>query len=180
VVDLAALPAADLIDALTDTLLLQASYDSTGALSTFRAYARPGWRQRGEIGTRELRPYIAESAAPGARLEALWVPGGSPAIVPFAAYRECPPTMLNTDYLARRLEQLLANPAMHHRQAMVWVFVQADGEVGNARVVRSSGDRTADDALLQVAREGRFTPALLGEFAVPVWVQFPLTVSPTR
>ncbi len=59
--------------------------------------------------------------------------------------------------------------------ALVWFFIDANGEVKNQKIQESSGHEAIDEAALRVAPVFRFTPALNRDKAVPVWVQLPIT-----
>lgn len=59
--------------------------------------------------------------------------------------------------------------------ALVWFFIDANGEVKNQQIQESSGHPAIDEAALRVAPVFRFTPALNRERAVPAWVQLPIT-----
>ncbi|NIN73385.1 MAG: TonB family protein [Gemmatimonadetes bacterium] len=56
----------------------------------------------------------------------------------------------------------------------VFIFIEADGTVGNAVVDESSGNEELDAAALDAAREIEFTPARNLDETVPVWVAFPI------
>jgi protein TonB len=60
---------------------------------------------------------------------------------------------------------------------MVWVFIDTEGVVQNAKVQRSSGNSALDDAAMTASYEIRFTPALNRDKKVPVWVAIPITFS---
>ncbi|HSM05015.1 MAG TPA: energy transducer TonB, partial [Longimicrobiales bacterium] len=57
----------------------------------------------------------------------------------------------------------------------VWFFINAQGELEDMRIQKSSGHDALDEAALRVAAGIRFTPALNREEPVPVWVAFPIT-----
>jgi TonB family protein len=57
---------------------------------------------------------------------------------------------------------------------IVFMFIEADGTVGNALVEKSSGNEALDAAALAAAREIEFTPARNNDETVPVWVAFPI------
>ncbi len=59
----------------------------------------------------------------------------------------------------------------------VWVFIDTRGNVKNAQVQKSSGNKALDEAALTSAREFEFTPALNRDKQVPVWVAIPITFS---
>jgi TonB family protein len=56
----------------------------------------------------------------------------------------------------------------------VFIFIEADGTVGNAVVEEGSGNEELDAAATAAAREFEFTPALNMDEPVPVWVAFPI------
>lgn len=56
----------------------------------------------------------------------------------------------------------------------IWVFIEADGTVGNTIVDESSGNEELDTAALAAARQIEFTPGRNMDEAVPVWVAFPI------
>jgi TonB family protein len=177
VIDMSAIPAAILHSAATDTLLLQARYDSTGALADFHAHGRPGRRVRAEAVTLALRPYVATtSSVPATSVSGLLVPGSSPRIAPVQLSYECRPRLLNTSQIMRRLEQLARDSTMRGGQATLWLKVDEEGRTTETRLTRSSGQPTQDNSIMRVARAARFTPALLEGYAVPVWIQMPFSI----
>ncbi|KPK81529.1 MAG: hypothetical protein AMS25_05980 [Gemmatimonas sp. SM23_52] len=62
-------------------------------------------------------------------------------------------------------------------EVMVWVFIDTEGVVQNAKVQRGSGNSALDEAAMTASREIRFTPALNRDKRVPVWVAIPITFS---
>ncbi|MQA92115.1 MAG: TonB family protein [Gemmatimonas sp.] len=58
---------------------------------------------------------------------------------------------------------------------ILWVLVDADGAVGNLRLVSSSGYDDLDQAAQAAMRQATFTPARNDGVAVPVWIQIPVT-----
>ncbi len=62
--------------------------------------------------------------------------------------------------------------------AVVYLYVDRNGEVGNVRTARSSGHEVLDAAALEVARSFQFTPALNRDQQVPVWIQIPVVFEP--
>lgn len=59
--------------------------------------------------------------------------------------------------------------------AIVWFFIDENGEVKDQQIKESSGHQALDEAALRVAPVFRFTPALNRDETVPVWVQLPIT-----
>jgi TonB family protein len=178
VMDMSAMPAAILHSAATDTLLLQARYDSTGALAYFHAHGRPGRRVRAEAATLALRPYVATTwAAPATSVSGLLIPGSSPRIAAVQLSYECPPRLLNTGHITRRLQQLARDSTMRGGHATLWMKVDEEGRTTETRLIRSSGQSAQDNSMMRVARQARFTPALLEGYAVPVWIQMPFSIT---
>ncbi len=60
---------------------------------------------------------------------------------------------------------------------MVWVFIDTEGVVQNAKVQKGSGNSALDEAALTASHEIRFTPALNRDKKVPVWVAIPISFS---
>ncbi|MGH7457918.1 MAG: energy transducer TonB [Longimicrobiaceae bacterium] len=60
-------------------------------------------------------------------------------------------------------------------QAVLHVFVTANGNVGNTKIMDSSGYPELDRAAEKVLRQTKFTPALSRDTKVPVWIQLPVT-----
>jgi TonB family protein len=60
-------------------------------------------------------------------------------------------------------------------RVVVWLFVTDDGRVATTRLAQSSGHAALDDAALRVASVYRFTPAMMRDERVDVWIQFPIT-----
>lgn len=62
---------------------------------------------------------------------------------------------------------------------VVWVFINTNGQVQNADVNKSSGNKTLDEAAREAAMKFEFTPALNRDKKVPVWISIPITFSVT-
>jgi len=160
--DLSSVPPTILRSAVADTLLLRARYDSTGTLTSFDAHTRPGKRARAEAATLALRSFVATtSAAPAISVSGLLVPGSSPHFAPVQLSYECAPRLLNTSYIALRLEQLARDSTMSGGTVTLRLKVDEEGRTTDVRLTRSSGQATQDNSVIRVARAARFTPALL-------------------
>lgn len=61
--------------------------------------------------------------------------------------------------------------------AHVWVFIDTQGDVENAKVQKSSGNKSLDEAALRAAMQFAFSPALNRDKRVPVWINIPITFS---
>lgn len=59
--------------------------------------------------------------------------------------------------------------------ALLFFFIDADGQVQNIRIHQTSGLESLDQAALRVARIFQFTPAMNRDTRVPVWIQIPVT-----
>lgn len=64
--------------------------------------------------------------------------------------------------------------------ARLYFLIDAEGQVQDVRVDRSSGHQALDEAALRVARVYRFSPALNRDEPVPAWVAFPITFQVMR
>lgn len=94
---------------------------------------------------------------------------------------EVRPTLRNspafTQALERRYPAMLKDAGIGG-STVLWVFINEQGQVQNARVEVSSGYAQLDDVALAVMREiAQFTPARNRDQAVPVWIQLPVTFS---
>ncbi|HEY8468984.1 MAG TPA: energy transducer TonB [Longimicrobiales bacterium] len=65
---------------------------------------------------------------------------------------------------------------------LVWLFIDAQGEVKRVLVKESAGHPDLDRGALTVAAHMKFSPATKDGQRVPVWVQMPITfrVTPRR
>lgn len=59
----------------------------------------------------------------------------------------------------------------------LWIFVDREGAVRNARVAESSGRLELDRAAIEAARRFEFRPAFNRSEPVPVWISIPITYS---
>jgi protein TonB len=57
----------------------------------------------------------------------------------------------------------------------VWLYINTEGAVENAKVNKGSGYSQMDDAALKVGQTMKFTPAFNRDLKVPVWVSIPVT-----
>jgi protein TonB len=58
-------------------------------------------------------------------------------------------------------------------QTVVEALVNTDGSIGDARVLKSSGNQSLDASAIEAAMRARFTPAKQRDQAVRVWVSIP-------
>jgi TonB family protein len=160
--------------ATEDTLLVAIAYDSTGALSRVQAHGRPGSQADTAAVATALRRHLRASGETRFFAYALLLRGEQPRLVPHSISRECPPHMVNAPEVSRLLRRLAGDGSLLNRSAVVWAYVNADGDVVRTKVNRSSGNIQLDLQLVEVARQARFAPAMLDDFLVPVWVSVPL------
>ena len=59
----------------------------------------------------------------------------------------------------------------------LWVFIDTQGNVENAKVQKGSGYDAFDQAALRIAHQIQFSPALNRDQRVPVWISIPITFS---
>jgi TonB family protein len=102
--------------------------------------------------------------------------GDQPVFTPYTVK----PELKNRSGAARIVEkyypQLLKDAGIGGT-VQVWVFIDTNGEVENAKVQKGSGNKQLDDAALRAAQEFSFTPALNRDKRVPVWIAIPITFS---
>lgn len=103
-----------------------------------------------------------------------------PALEPTFTPYEVRPELRNPGELGRALDQSYAAAGGvpgRTAQAIVWVFVNENGMVGNTRLVRSSGNPALDRVVLDALRvSARFTPARDAGRRIAAWIQLPLAI----
>ncbi|MCG6988696.1 MAG: TonB family protein [Gemmatimonadetes bacterium] len=98
----------------------------------------------------------------------------APTFTPFTVA----PRILNRDEIRTALQRdypPLLRDAGIGGTVKVYFFIDAQGQVQNVRIDKSSGHPALDEAALNVGRAMRFSPALNRDEKVPVWVSFPIT-----
>lgn len=98
----------------------------------------------------------------------------SPTFTPF----EVRPRLLNGTELQRlllaRYPQMLKNAGIGG-ETLLWIYIDANGQVMNTEVVATSGYQELDEVAQEVMRDGaKFSPALNRDIRVPVWIQMPV------
>lgn len=105
--------------------------------------------------------------------------GDRPAFVP----RDVDPELKNESELRKLLKRHYP-PALAEAgiggKVVVWVFVDADGEVAETQVRRSSGYERLDRAARKVARKMDFEPARSRDKPIGVWVTQIITFRPAQ
>lgn len=99
----------------------------------------------------------------------------NPVFVP----RDVEPVFRNREEFGRLLAQQyppMLRDAGIGGTVVLWVWVEANGAVGQTRVISSSTNEVLDSLAQQVMRESaRFSPALNRDQKVAVWIQMPVT-----
>ncbi len=88
------------------------------------------------------------------------------------------PRVLNKETVVREMQGAyppLLRDAGIGGTAIVYFFVDANGNVEQTKIFKSAGRPQLDSAALKVARTYRFSPAMNRDRKVAVWVQFPIT-----
>ena len=67
----------------------------------------------------------------------------------------------------------MARTAGIEGQAVVEALVDVDGSVADARILKSSGNTSLDQAAVDAALRSKFSPAKQRDKAVRVWVSIP-------
>lgn len=92
--------------------------------------------------------------------------------------REVEPVFADREAYARMLQRryppTLRDAGIGGR-VVLWVFINEQGQVGNTRIIESSGYNQLDQVAVEVMSEQRFRPALNRDEPVGVWVQLPVT-----
>lgn len=87
----------------------------------------------------------------------------------------CEPRPLNAERFRREMDELLEREELVLRGTpSVVALITREGEVGYAKVGRSSGWPAADNAMLRAVRVLRFVPASVLGVPVDAWVEIPL------
>lgn len=88
------------------------------------------------------------------------------------------PRLTNQEVVRRALEDAYPSDlrdAGIGGRALVYLFIDADGEVRDVRLNDASGHDGIDEAALEVARGMEFAPGKNGDRAVPVWITLPIS-----
>jgi periplasmic protein TonB len=78
-------------------------------------------------------------------------------------------------YMERHYPRALLDAGIGAR-AVLWVYINTEGEVRNTRVVQTSGHQEFDEIAQAAVRTVTFTPAWNLDTRVPVWIQLPLSM----
>ena len=101
-----------------------------------------------------------------------------PSAQPVYVDRDTEPRLLNREELLRLLRELYPRSLREAGiggEVMLWVWVDEDGNPGRSQVQRSSGREQLDSTAQAIAARMRFSPAMLLDKAVGVWIAIPVT-----
>ncbi len=106
--------------------------------------------------------------------------GAAPSDVPSYIPRDTEPRLLNSRemlrLLLRRYPKTLREAGIGGT-VVLWVYVEEDGTPGRTQVQASSGYEALDRTAEEIASEMRFSPAMLRDQPVGVWIAQPITFS---
>jgi protein TonB len=109
--------------------------------------------------------------------------GADPSEVPSYIARDIEPRLRNSDEILAELRKQyppdLRDSGIGGR-VVLWVFVEEDGSPGAFRVQESSGHAKLDQAAERIATNMRFSPAMLRDRPVAVWIAMPITFETVR
>jgi TonB family protein len=124
--------------------------------------------------TRRLKETLLAQRAEGSRTAADPDPAADPVFTPMTVR----PQLRNGPEVVQALRDHyppLLRDAGVSGTATVWLFIDEEGAVQEARLHEGSGHAALDQAALRVARTMEFTPAYNRDVRVPVWVSLPMT-----
>lgn len=117
---------------------------------------------------------VSELAPPPPNVEV------DPSAQPVYVARDTDPRLLNGPEMLRLLAELYPRPLKEAGiggEVLMWVWVDAEGNPGNAQINRSSGYERLDATALAIAAQMRFSPAMLRDQAIGVWIAQPISFS---
>ncbi|MGD8496980.1 MAG: energy transducer TonB, partial [Gemmatimonadales bacterium] len=105
-------------------------------------------------------------------------PGAEPESIPSFVPRDQEPILRNRTELLRELQERYP-PALREAgmegTAQLYVYVAESGSVTRALLKRSSGLVQLDEVAVEVMRRAQFTPAVLDDEPVGVWIELPVS-----
>jgi len=120
---------------------------------------------------------VSELAPPPPNVEV------DPSEQPVYIVRDTEPRLLNGPDMIRLMDRMYP-PALKEAgiggEVLMWVWVDEEGMPGNAQINRSSGRPQLDETALAIAAQMRFSPAMLRDRPVGVWVAQPISFSVGR
>jgi TonB family protein len=148
-----------------------ARFDALAVAAARRAEFAPALVDTTRVGVWLMLPVqvrgLAARATPGCRPEA------GPCFTPYTVK----PELRNRDEVARALVRNYP-PELRDRgvsgTTQVWIYLNEEGRVVDARVRQTSGEPKLDEAALRVARIFQFTPARNRDLPVAVWIALPI------
>ena len=106
-----------------------------------------------------------------------------PSEQPVYIARDVEPRLLNGPEMIRLMDRLYPKTLKEAGiggDVLMWVWVDEQGRPGNAQINRSSGRVQLDETALAMAAQMRFSPAMLRDKPVGVWVAQPISFSVGR
>jgi protein TonB len=103
-----------------------------------------------------------------------------PSEQPVYVDRDIDPRLLNGPEMLRLLSELYPRPLKEAGiggDVQMWVWVDSEGNPGRAQINRSSGYDLLDETALAIAQRMRFSPAMLRDTPIGVWVAQPISFS---
>lgn len=97
-----------------------------------------------------------------------------PAFIPY----EVPPKLSNPEEVREHLQEAYSEDLREdgvEGRVVLWMYVDAEGQVERVRVQHSSGLDALDEAAKQVGLNMEFKPAMNQDRPTAVWVQQPIT-----
>ena len=165
----------------TGIAIAQASFDSTGASSTFRVFASPELPLSRPAVQAQLNALRRATGLPDRRTTLLMRNDSTPEFRSIQVGRSCAPRMSNLTYITRRIQEEAANlRLLSSRTTVVWIHAFEDGSASEIRVHRTSRNAAVDETVVRIMRNARFFPAEIEGVPFPVWVQLPVTFTVRR
>jgi len=108
--------------------------------------------------------------------------GVDPSEQPVYIARDIEPRLLNGPELVSLMQRMYPRALREAGiggDVLMWVYVDEQGNPANAQINRSSGHSQLDDTALAIAQRMRFSPAMLRDQPVAVWIAQPITFNPS-
>lgn len=109
--------------------------------------------------------------------------GGLPTDMPTYIERDIEPRLLNAPEMRSMMLRLYPRELREagiSGTVVLWIYVEEDGSPGRTRVQSSSGYRQFDQVAERIAADMRFSPAMLRDKPVGVWIAIPVSFTTMR
>jgi len=157
------------------------AYDSVGAMQDVVVQSRSALSTTLQAMREALRAMAPPSSDPDSRFYLVLSDDAGLRPRRVDRLRGCAPAFRDKGRLASMLEREAALLGIDRLVTIhVLAHVREDGTVDEARVDRSSGSPTIDQAATRVVQHAAFVPALVEGIPVAVWASFPISFKPTR